>query len=647
MSPAEIFWRGHRAIQTRMERNGRGIVPYPPPPHDVWGCTWLDVPASGLDASQYMRAAERILSGNFDLFSLRDLKLDFPPCWNRDPKTGKEVPLHFGKAIDYRDEQLVGNIKYLWQLNRHYELVTLAQAFCLSKQEEYAYACRVLLDSWFQQCPYPFGVNWACSLEHGVRLTNWSVAWHLLGGHHSFLFKGETGKSFMHRWLDSIYQHCHFVARNTSRFSSANNHLIGEYMGLFIGATTWPCWEQSTVWRDLAKRGLEEEALRQNATDGVNLEQAIWYHHEVGDMMLLCALCGQQNGIAFSGEYWKRLEAMLTFITAIMDVAGNVPMIGDSDDALMVKFSQEPDFNAYRSLLTTGAVIFSRPDFKRKAGRFDDKSRWLTGNIGAKVFAALPANEAFPPAPYAFRQGGYYILGADFETSSEVKIVADAGPLGHLSIAAHGHADALSFTLSVSGKEMLIDPGTYAYHTQKKWRDYFRGTSAHNTVRIDGIDQSEIGGNFMWLRKANAVCEVWNSDEEKDCFGASHDGYMRLSDPVMHRRKIVYYKRERTLLVEDAVHCRAPHEVEFWWHFSEGSTVTILGKKVVVNCGNVQLEMQMQDSACVPELLFGKEHPPAGWISRRFDEKQPCSSLRWKEKINQTSIRNTIIQIEL
>ena len=72
-------------------------------------------------------------------------------------------------------------------------------------------------------------------------------------------------------------------------------------------------------------------------------------------------------------------------------------------------------------------------------------------------------------------EGGYYILGRDFETESEIRLIVDAGPLGYRAIAAHGHADALAFTLSVGGMEFLIDPGTYAYHTQGPWRQYFRG----------------------------------------------------------------------------------------------------------------------------------------------------------------------------
>ena len=54
----------------------------------------------------------------------------------------------------------------------------------------------------------------------------------------------------------------------------------------------------------------------------------------------------------------------------------------------------------------------------------------------------------------------------------------------------HGHADALSITLSVGGKETLVDPGTYRYNGEPEFRKYFKGTRAHNTVTIDGLDQA-------------------------------------------------------------------------------------------------------------------------------------------------------------
>jgi hypothetical protein len=68
---------------------------------------------------------------------------------------------------------------------------------------------------------------------------------------------------------------------------------------------------------------------------------------------------------------------------------------------------------------------------------------------------------------------------------------------------------------------------------------------------------------------------------------------------------------------------------------------------VLARCGKVRLEMTMQDSDCEPELLVGTEQPPAGWISRRFDEKAPSPSLRWKRRINGTMTHVTVIRINI
>ncbi|TIQ17227.1 heparinase II/III-family protein, partial [Mesorhizobium sp.] len=78
-------------------------------------------------------------------------------------------------------------------------------------------------------------------------------------------------------------------------------------------------------------------------------------------------------------------------------------------------------------------------------------------------------------------------------------------PLGYLSIAAHGHADALSLTLCVDGEPVLVDPGTWLYGSGGVWRDWFRSTPAHNTLNIEGKSQSIIAGTFNWSHKAVAA----------------------------------------------------------------------------------------------------------------------------------------------
>jgi uncharacterized protein GlcG (DUF336 family) len=645
MGPAEVCWRVRRGFAAGLERRGFGLA-REVDARGAAGSPWVSALPVEFDASPYIAAAEELLAGRWDVLSLRGHSLGFPPRWNRDPKTGVEAPLAFGKAIDYRDEGVAGDVKYLWELNRHLELVTLAQAWHLTSEPRFAHAAARLLSSWLEQCPYPLGLQWSSPLESAVRLVNWTCAWILLGGESSLLFQSGDGRAFRSRWLAAVYRHCHFISRNLSRHSSANNHLLGELMGLFVASVTWPLWVESSRWTQAARRKLETEVLRQNATDGSNREQAFWYHHEVADMMLLSLLFGRANGVEFSAAFIERLEAMLEFIVAVMDSGGHVPMVGDSDDAVMVRFSPEPDFCPYRSLLATGAVLFDRGDFKARAGRFDDKSRWLLGDSAAKEFGTLPA-AADPTARLAFAEGGYYILGRDFSAASEVKCVVDAGPLGYLSIAAHGHADALALTLSVGGREILVDPGTYAYHCNQSWREYFRGTSAHNTLRVDGVDQSVPGGNFLWLSHAGARCERFETGIARDVFEGVHDGYTRLDDPVIHRRRIEFDKPRMLMDIRDVLECGRDHTVELHWHLSEACEARVRGHEVEVRRAGAGLRIECPFELDPPQVVVGREDPPLGWMSRRLDEKKPSPTIVCRGRIAGTTRLLTTITISV
>lgn len=626
MTAAEV---GHRVWQqavAHVERAGLGRARPPPPCCRDAGHRWVESLSITFDTREYAVAAESVLRGRFCLLGIDDMLLGFPPVWNRDPKTGTLCPMRFGKTLDYRDPSVVGEVRYIWELNRHLELVTLAQAWHLTGEQRYATACRLLLQSWFEQCPYPRGPNWISSLELGIRLVNWSFAWHLLGGEASCLFHGADGRAFRAEWLASVYQHCHFISGHPSLHSSANNHLIGEQVGLFVAATTWPFWAACGRWQVSAQHVLERETLLQNAPDGVNREQAVWYQHEVTDMLLVAGLVGRANGRDFSADYWSRIESMLEFVASIMDVGGNVPALGDADDAVVVGLRPNKQTSVYKSLLATGAVLFNRGDFKFKAGQFDAKSRWLLGDVAARAFDAIETEGTQVPPRRLFPHGGYYVLGSDFESADEVRIVADAGPLGYLAIAAHGHADALSFTLSVAGHEILIDPGTYVYQGAPRWRDYFRGTSAHNTIRVDGHDQSVSGGTFLWVEHAETICEAVSLTGPTQRLAARHLGYRRFRSSVTHRRVLEYSQDVRTLLVDDHVLGVGSHEIELHWHVSDRCAVRLYDTHALIQCDETVVSLSWPECSVV-ELVRGREEPPLGWQSPRFDKKHPCTTI--------------------
>ncbi len=630
MTHAEIRHRATRALAMRAERwglLGSGAVPSPDLTHA--SLPWIHTTAR-VDAAQYLAAADRVAAGKFDVFALEGVELGSPPRWNRDPKTGVDAPLSFGKLLDYRDPRRVGDIRYLWELSRHTHLVTLAQAYALSGDARYSGVVRQHLESWIAACPCGMGPNWSSALEPAIRLINWSVAWQLLGGVSAPLFQNAEGARFRQRWLDSVFQHERFVRGHFSLYSSANNHLIGEAAGLYVAAITWPYWPHARMWLAEAKAILEREALSQNTLDGVNREQAVSYQQFELDLLLHALLAARANGHNFSAAFKSRIEAMMEYLASIMDAGGNIPMFGDSDDGLLVRLAHGSEHCRYRSLLAAGALLFSRGDFKAKAGGLDDKTRWLFGAGADAAFRQLDGTAARLPVRRAFPAGGYYILGCDYE----IRLVADAGPLGYQAIAAHGHADALAFTLAVGGNEFLIDPGTYTYRTQGPWRQYFRGTAAHNTLRVDGTDQSRSGGNFMWLSKADAGCSLWRPSLERDIFEGWHDGYMQLPDPVMHRRRITLEKQLRRVVIEDRLQMSAAHEIELFFHCSERCRVDPIPHGHRLSRARTTLSIQLpQAEGATTSVYTGSESPVLGWVSRKFDEKQPAPTIVWRARL--------------
>lgn len=646
MSAREVIHRLRKDIVCRLERAGALGAHRPPKPALRRIAPWICLDTES-DMTELEAEADRILANRQPIFRLAEGLGGTFPCWNRDPLTGIVAPMTFGKSLDYRSESLVGNIKYLWEPNRHLELVTLAQAYARTGENRFLDGVIARISSWLRQCPYPLGPNWSSSLESGIRLINWSIVWDLLEGLDSPLRTDASGNDLLDAWLKSVYQHVRFVDANYSKFSSANNHIVGEAAGVYIATCVWPFWPEFEQCRARAKEILLEESKRQTYADGVNKEQAISYQQFVFDFLLFAALAGERcQDDTFPLDYWLRIEAMVGFISSLLDVGGKVPMFGDADDGYVSRMAVG-EFCPYRSMLATGAIRFERQEWAAQAGAIDGKTRSLMGDSASEAFDRILKSDGTRLSPTReFPDGGYYILGRGIQASNELKVVVDCGQLGYLSIAAHGHADALSFVLSVCGYEILVDPGTFSYHTEPKWREYFRGTGAHNTVRVDGLDQSVQGGNFMWLRHAKARCIGFDVDSNGGRFEGEHDGYMRLDDPVMHRRLIE--QRETKIRVVDELSCKGHHRVEQCWHFSEQCRVRVTDEfEIVAKNGPVTVRLRAAEPMQKIHHLRGSEDPAGGWVSRRFDVKEPADSVYFVKEIEGTATLTTLIECEI
>jgi hypothetical protein len=644
MSGAELAHRLRSALHVAGDWLGpRQHAPAPSASPNKRERRFIHVPTE-LDAGPYVEQAERLLAGRHTVFHLEDCELGNPPDWNRDPLTGRLASLRPARTLDHRDARRVGNIKYLWEPNRHLHLVALAQAYALSGDLRFAHAVRQHVESWIEQCPVGRGPNWASSLELGIRLINWSIAWQLLGGERAGLLAGSDGRQFRVRWLRSVYRHVESISANLSQFSSANNHLIGEAAGMFIAAVTWPNWPRMREWCARARAILEREVIVQNAPDGGNREQAIAYQQFVLDFLLLAGLAARAAGEDFTPFYWERVEHMIQFLASLMDVAGHVPMIGDADDGFVVQFARGPDFNPYRSLIASGALLFGRPDFALKARELDAKSRWLHSDAETRFQTLLTRAPARFEPTRSFKDSGYYLLGRDFESPNEIRMLVDAGALGYLSIAAHGHADALGVVLNAGGREVLVDPGTYSYHTEPDWRHYFRGTSAHNCAVIDREDQSVQSGNFMWSKHARASCHEFAHTRGHQGFVGEHDGYKRLRDPVMHTRSVTFDEASGSFEIADTFECVGEHRVSRRWHFAESLEVTAGAGDFSTDAGRYRVRLAPLEPLTEARLIRGGTPAQGGWVSRSFGRKEPSATLDWISEIHGTTTLRTRIE---
>ncbi len=589
---------------------------------DVKVGQWVASPADANErewSERLLSRADRVVQHRLSFFDLYECDLGDPIDWNRDYKAGKAAPMTFSPSINYREFGVTGDCKFVWEPNRHHQLVVLARAYCTSGDERYAQEVVEQLESWLDQCPFGIGMQWRSPLELGIRLINWVWAIGLI--RESDLVKGQ----FRTRLLNAVYRHLWEVARKYSCGSSVNNHLIGEAAGVYVAASYFRNLKEASRWRADARRRLCEEMLSQTFGDGGGREQAVGYHVFVLQFFLIAGLVGRWTGEEFPAEYWERLEKMFEFLGGLSEGGDHLPMFGDADDGYVLNLGDDPRDPG--EWLAVGAVLFERPDFKQWSGRYTETARWLLGGDGRERFDALTrAHLNGALSSRAFPEAGYYLLQCG-RGAGRISVVFDCGELGMGALAAHGHADALSFTLRAFGVDVLVDPGTYDYFSYPQWREYFRSARAHNTVVVDGEDQSEMLGAFLWGRRAHTRCIAWEPSEHGGQVRGEHDGYACLPDPVIHRRTLELDGQKRELTIRDEIDTLGKHEVALHLHLAEHCRLDPRGPNsfhVDTGAGAVRIEM---DERLTVEVLEGSENPIGGWVSRGYHCKAPAVTL--------------------
>jgi hypothetical protein len=562
------------------------------------------------------------------------------PDWFRDSSGGAGFPPGENSfRIDYRSG-VHGNIKQVWELSRHHQVTVLASAWHLTKDERYAEMAARQLRSWWAANPFLQGVNWSSGIELGVRLISWVWTRRLLDD-----WAG-VEELFEHNpdAVAQLYWHQRYLAAFPSRGSSANNHVIAELAGQLIAASAFGWFPESERWRSDALAQLARELQHNTFASGVNRELASDYHGFVAELGLLAAIEAQTAGLEVPSEIWGTLCAMVDVAAVLLDSELVGPRQGDGDDgrALVVA---DPADNRWQTLLNIGAEVFGPMSWWPPTA--DDVTAGLLSGLAARQSVEGPRPQL---RPTRFPDAGMTILRSEPASGDgaqgEIWCRCDGGPHGFGPLAAHGHADALSVEVRCGGIDVLADPGTYCYHEEPEWRRYFRSTRAHNTLTLDGQDQSVSGGPFMWSRHARTDELACSAEGGSQRWTAQHDGYQRLNGPVTHRRTVTLDGPNRQLEIVDELEMSGSHLISVTFQLGPAIEARLVDHRAELrwlsSLGDSVHAVLHLPTDLSWSIHRGEEDPISGWYSPSFGVKVPATAVVGVARLGATTLRSRL-----
>jgi len=299
---------------------------------------------------------------------------------------------------------------------------------------------------------------------------------------------------------------------------------------------------------------------------------------------------------------------------------GTTPIIGDQDNGRLLPFGTEKLID-FRYLLSIGAVLFNRADFKQQGEGYNIYTALLGGDNSWIKYNEVP-DDCTELESKAFPDAGIYII-----RKSEDYLLFNATGMGkypELSPAGHTHSDLLSFELYTLGKSFLVDPGSYVYTANADMRLLFRSTQMHNTLVIDGQSQNNMSRELFWSYDRDAIPDVlnWSNNDSFDTVTATHSGYLRLPAPALHQRMVIYDKKLGKWMINDRVTGRGSHKMEWFFHFDAGIDFNIIDNciKTICNDGNnIILSFKGRD-----DINLRKE---VAYISKSYGVKESANVL--------------------
>jgi hypothetical protein len=453
------------------------------------------------------------------------------------------------------------DIKITWELNRHQFFCQLALIYLKTKNIDYLFKLKEHFSGWINQNPVGKGVNWASSLEISIRLISWLLTIDLIKN------ELKNDKETQSMILRSFIQQSAYLSSHISpTYKPTNNHIIGECCGLAIIGIVLSDFSFSRGWLEKSLKILDTELRRQIYPDGVSYECSASYHRFVLDFLLLLIVIAQKCNFVLSESVIQKTEVMLEYLVYLLQPDGKAPMIGDSDDGRAWKLTNYEDYWDFSTCLAIGSILYNKPELKYRSSGFSDDAHLILSEKNLETYESMPSQ---PPCTKSkvFEFAGIAILRNGWRNNSDYLLLRYGNSDSkYPRLDSHVHCDFLSVILYLKGIPIFVDSGTYTYNGPKEWRDYFRLTSAHNTVRINKMEQMAPSGIFSWDAIPNGKLMSLDLSDEYDRVIAQHDGYRRLMNPLVHQREIEYFKIKSMFKITDTLYANGDYLCEWFFH---------------------------------------------------------------------------------
>lgn len=395
------------------------------------------------------------ISPSSNVFNIR--KVESPKCLDLDPIVLKRFSveelmrnritiLHSSKDFNWRTRWNFEDKTALWNFNLHYfeYLFPLIKAWQDTGEKQYLAKSIEMIDGWIETNSVGTKPAWS-SYTIALRIVVWI-------SYYGYVSE-DLPVEFKAKFLQSLHSQYIYLSSHLEK-DILGNHYFEDLKSLVLSALFFN--DEKVLSKVLVD--FKDECKEEILSDGMHFELSPMYHKIVFEGVLRVAIALEKVG--------KKDNTIESYLQPMLDVS----------------YSFEEGID--------------------RVPLFNDGGNNVAKSLSSLCFVAKEYFNLIPRFKGKLEKSGFYIF-KKYINGQVWKLIVDAGQPGPEYNSGHSHCDAMSYELFCDGKPVVVNCGTYAYQCQE--RTFFRSTSAHNTVMVDGIEQSQCWGAFRLAKRSRVI----------------------------------------------------------------------------------------------------------------------------------------------